>query len=530
MKKISLILFIAAAAYFAAAVSGCTDFPKDLIMPKWDVDLNLPLYNRTYTLNDILKPEKQDYISVDTNASGQTFYLLKSGKYSQSVGISNFIRVTKASVSRNNVIPASNFSPTVLFIEFPEGAQLDSADFISGSFGYNIKNNSVSGVNLTITIPGILQPGGVPFSFNSYIPGLQTDTTKFEFAGDKYVLPSDQPPVFKNSMELVIQVTSQQPIGASVTADFYQSDFLFSSVSGYLPTKSLGNKTETFSLNIGDAADYRGKTFLKNATMNLSADYLSPVNNPFDIEVKNLNIIGKRNDGSEITLKDSTGNPNLTFKFQNGKFNRSFTEKNSNITQFIDFLPDNVVLNAEYVMNPDGRKGTATIHDSVRFAAQFSTESYMALKKSTIEDTSEVNFSSNDSSSISDAKSATITLEVNNGIPLTTWIKASFTDQFYRPLFTLTNNLDGSDSLYIPGANVDANGNVTSPLLTSNQVTLTQEQFNYLAQAKYMIVSVSVRTKDAYNNPPPIVAISPGDSISIRAYGGINYTVNPQNK
>ncbi len=529
MRKISAIILTAAAVYIAALISGCTDIPHDLIMPKWDVDLNVPLFNKTYTLNDIIKSDKQDYISVDTNSAGQSIFLFKSGNYSQSVGISNFIKVTKESSSRNNVIPASNLNPAVLFIQFPEGAELDSAEFLSGSFAYNIKNNSAFGVNLTITIPGIIQPGGIPFSYSSYIPGLQTDTVKFEFGGDKYVLPSDQPPVFKNSMELIIQVSSQQPIGTTVTADFYQSDFLFRSVSGYLPTKSLGNKTESFSLNIGDAADYRGKTFLKNASLNLTADYLSPVNNPFDIEVKNLNIIGKRNDGSEITLTDSTGNPNFTFKFQNGRFSRSFTEKNSNITSFIDFLPDNVVLNAEYIMNPDGKGGTATIQDSVRFAAQFSTESYMALKKSTIIDTSEVNFSSNDSSSITDAKSATLTLEINNGIPLTTWIKATVTDEFFRPLFTITNNIDGSDSLYLPGADVDADGNVITPILTKNQISLTEEQFNRLAKAKYMVVSISVRTKDAYINPPPIVALRPDDNISIRAYGGVNYTVNPKN-
>ena len=51
MKKFLLVLLTAAAAYIAGALSGCTDFPSDLIMPKWDVDLNLPLYNQTYTLN-----------------------------------------------------------------------------------------------------------------------------------------------------------------------------------------------------------------------------------------------------------------------------------------------------------------------------------------------------------------------------------------------------------------------------------------------------------------------------------------------
>lgn len=36
---------------------GCVDLPKDIVMPKWDVDLNVPIVNRNYTLWDAIKKD-----------------------------------------------------------------------------------------------------------------------------------------------------------------------------------------------------------------------------------------------------------------------------------------------------------------------------------------------------------------------------------------------------------------------------------------------------------------------------------------
>lgn len=37
--------------------SGCTDFPGKLVMPTWNVDLNVPVYNRSYTLQDAINKD-----------------------------------------------------------------------------------------------------------------------------------------------------------------------------------------------------------------------------------------------------------------------------------------------------------------------------------------------------------------------------------------------------------------------------------------------------------------------------------------
>ena len=85
MKMRRFKLLIATLVLFLLA--GCMDVPKDFIAPQWDTELNLPLINKTYTLDDIIKP--QDHISVDT--TGSDIYLLQSDKYYLNNNLSEFV-------------------------------------------------------------------------------------------------------------------------------------------------------------------------------------------------------------------------------------------------------------------------------------------------------------------------------------------------------------------------------------------------------------------------------------------------------
>lgn len=53
-KAVKKPLYLAALITFFF-YSGCADFPSKLVMPTWNVDLNVPVYNRSYTLQDAIK-------------------------------------------------------------------------------------------------------------------------------------------------------------------------------------------------------------------------------------------------------------------------------------------------------------------------------------------------------------------------------------------------------------------------------------------------------------------------------------------
>jgi len=501
-------------------IGGCVDLPTNLKAPQWDVDLNVPLVNRSYTLTDIIK--KQNYISIQGTSSADSIYVIQSDNYSQSTGVANFIQVTTESSSLNNPVPVSNLIDTsiTIFLPIPEGAILENASFKDGTLKFHVNNPTSAPANINITIPGIVknnQPLRIPIAA---APGDNAPIVQ-SLAGYDYILPQNQQSSNQDKIQMIVETSYPNgSILAFLSMDFYSSDFYFNYVTGYLPSKSLGTKSNSFSLNIGQAENYRDKVMLKAGTLNLNIDYVSANSNPFGFELTNVNIIGQREDGSQIYLKDSTGSQNLTIKLTNGHYVKSFTQNNSNINEFISFIPNNVILNSDYIMNPDGTVGTVSAQDSVKFSASFSTTSALAFQKSVITDTASTNISDKDSKKISDAQSAYITLSVQNGIPLDTWLTIKFVDSNYVPLFTLKNSTSDT-ALSFSSAPVNANGEVTGLQTSTMTIQLDSTQTQLLSRAHYLIYSATVQT-----NSGAIVSIRPNDVLQVSAYGGVKYHVN----
>ena len=519
MKKRHFYLFIPLVIIAAFFKLGCVSLPSNPVMPQWDVDLNVPIVNRSYVLNDIVK--QQNYISIQDSGTANNIYLIQSQNYSISKDVSSFTQALGTASTSANIV--SGAGKGTLFVQFPAGATISNAVFSSGILTYSFQNPSVQVVTITLEIPGI-SINGTTFSTTFQVAPNSTATNKVDFTGAIYAIPANQPSIYDNSLEIIIGATSNTvtPLGLTLTT----SDFYFSSATGYIPAKSLGIKSNEFSLNLSSASNYRNKINLKNASLNLDATYIPAAsnNNPFQIEVKNLTIIGIRNDGTQLALviPDSA----KTFIFSGTVKHFDFDSTNSNITKLISFLPDSISVSAEYIMNPNNLTGTVAAGDSVKFSANFSTTSFMAIGSTSTTNTSDMgNISSADRNKIKASQSAYISVNIQNGIPLESSLSVVITDSLNNPLFTLTNSTTNADSFVVAPATVDQNGNVTAPGTTSLTIQLDSTQTNLLSQAYHAITTVSVQTP---NNPTP-VAIRPNDSIQIQVYGGVKFRINKDN-
>ncbi len=520
MQKRHTYLFIPLVIIAAFFKLGCLNLPTSpAIWPQWDVDLNIPIVNRSYVLNDIVK--QQNYISVQDSGTPNNIYLIQSNNYSISKDVSTFTQALGTETTSGNIV--SGAGKVQLFVQFPAGAKITNAVFSSGTFSYSFQNPSVEVVTVTLEIPGISINGNT-FSTTIQVGPNSTVSNNVDFSGAIYNFPQNLPSSYQNSLEILVGATSKTitPVGLSLTT----TDFYFSSATGYLPSKSLGVKTNEFSLNLSSASNYRNKINLKNATLNLDATYIPAAsnNNPFQIEVKNLTIIGIRNDGTQLalTIPDSA----KTFIFSGTVKHFDFDQTNSNITSLISFLPDSIAVTAEYIMNPNNLTGTVAAGDSVKFSANFSTTSFMAISSASTTDTTYLsNILSTDRVKIKACQSAYITVNIQNSIPLNASLSVLITDSLFHPLFSLTNSTTNADSFSVAPATVDQNGEVTAPGSTSLTIQLDSTQTDLLSQAFDVIPTVSIQTP---NNPTP-VAIRPNDSIQIQVFGRVKYRINKDN-
>ncbi len=177
---------------------GCLKVPDEIIMPQWDVELNVPIVNKEYTLDDIIK--SQQYISVEPTANGDSIFVLTSDKYSQSTDINQFTEVTNTTVTPNQTVPAGIGEKTIYAL-FPENAEIDSAVLSGGFFAFNARNPSAVPVDIKLTIPGIKKPDGSKVIITTTVPALSSDSINYSFKNHHYYFPPNQPVFLKNQFK-----------------------------------------------------------------------------------------------------------------------------------------------------------------------------------------------------------------------------------------------------------------------------------------------------------------------------------------
>jgi hypothetical protein len=528
MRILNLCIF-GCISFLVVLIQGCVSLPTDVIMPQWDTNLNIPITSKNYTLDDIIK--SQNYISI--NHSDNT-YLITSDSLIQKTAISQFIQIkTERSSSSASVITDGSTTQQA-FILFPEGAKISQASITQGQIKIISHNNYPTDALLTIYVPGILINGS-PWQFTLPVPANTANITKIlDLPVCQYNQPTGQ--AASQDGQLWIKATATSSSGLSyVSFEAYTSNFDFTSVTGYLPTKTLGTHSSSFPLNLGDASNYRNKVLLSKGSLSLTGKYQSSSFNPFIVGINNLRLVGKRNDSpltNSLTFTDPNAN---SFRFDaSGNYSTVYDETNSNITDFISFLPDSIYVSAEYIMNPDNNTNYKTVRsdDSISFTTRFTSKSILTIKQTTFQDTLDINMSKDDRDQIVNGKGAQLSVDLKNAIPLNTWIKVTITDNNYHPLklngsdFVITKNNNGTDSVNISGSLTNLDGSFLSASASKTSIDLDSLQIKLFAQNAYhAIVSVTVETSN--NNLPVIVHAS--DWINLNVYGRVTYTVKNNN-
>jgi hypothetical protein len=194
MRRVKLLL----ATSVLILLAGCMDVPNDFIAPQWDTELNLPLINKTYTLDDIIKP--QSHITVDT--SGSDIYLLQSDKYYLNNNLSEFVTISEETSSN---IPAitSDSDSSVTYVQFPGGTEVESAEFDQGTIDFKVSNPTSADVTVIITLPGLKDINGKALVLYNYVSSRQTNSISKDIKDYTYEIPPDQPASLKNSLRVI---------------------------------------------------------------------------------------------------------------------------------------------------------------------------------------------------------------------------------------------------------------------------------------------------------------------------------------
>jgi hypothetical protein len=500
-------------------VGGCLDIPEKLVVPEWDVDFNIPLVNRVYTIDDVIG--EQENIEVEPDS----IYLIHTREYTQVRNLLDFIKLEGAVNEENISIPPLNGSRDI-FLDFrSDVVEIESATFSGGDINLNIRNTSSLTVSFIITVPGIRLSQSPLVLSASLAPGENTMIMQ-DLAGYTYSDPPNQPPLLRNTLWIQAEANAAGTnTGGNVEFDVEISDFFFSSVTGRFSEQDVGRKSDTISADLGrDLDDFRNKIHLASAALRISAEYRSVFENPFNLRIDSLTIAAVSDNG-EIYLTDSTGSRYINLFLDQGTIDINFNESNSNLIEIINSVPDNFIISASFRILGGNQSGTITNEDLSNIRLDISTRSILALARSTITDTLRIWISDDERDRIRDAQLTNFSLDILNYVPVKGWLRIDFLDSLRNRTFTL--RVENDDSLMIQGAIInEADGNVTSPSVTFRHVDLTREEILQLAESYFVIARVSIETSSFRETDPPLVIIRASDWMKVNIYGRVKYHVD----
>lgn len=509
IKKLLLLSIFSISLIFTSC-----DLPTNFTAPQWDADLNVPITEKNYVLGDIVKSNKN--LLVDSSlGKGKFLYKVLSDNYVQNFQIGDFLQ-DQLNASYDNLEFFVATVDTTALVDIQSGASIDSAYVTQGILEIIIDSKATSDVNFNLKLPGFTDANGNARETGGVIKPSEQKTFTAVLDNSGY---SSRNQASSSQLLLTLKMNGTTP-GQPLNIKINIKNTKFYLVSGKIPTKTLNPIVKSVSLPLTkDVANFRDKFILSKAALNLNADYVSRFqSDAFNVVMKDVKVVGKRIGGGTKNLTTLTGSTNFgDFTIRDGKFFRKFDGNNSNIADFLSFLPDSITLESGVIVNPDTEKGTATVDDTIRITVAVEAQSYVDLNQLSTNDTLALEMDEDVRKEIKNGKFARLIYEITNYIPINTDFSIDFTDAAYQTLFTKTASADGGK--FISEFSVQP----SSPN-PPKKIELTGDEILKLADSKFVILRSVASTTQA--TAPAKNYVGPDMQMKVKAYAQIKYHIN----
>ncbi|MCX8057414.1 MAG: hypothetical protein N3F03_07400 [Ignavibacteria bacterium] len=500
---------------------SCIDTPKKPVTPSWDVELQLPIGIKTFTVEDIVK--KQDEITILPTKT-----LKFSTKTIQQDTTLDFLFSNTFDMEADTSFPVVGTGFDFNMIVARDSIRMDSAEIQDGEVKYRLKNNNPFAVSVNFVFPGFTRTfGGTidTFKISATVPANQTLEVTTLINNYRYRQPSNQPfGATRPGVWIRGRVSSSIiGIGQNLEMKFQIEKMRFRSFSGRVKPFNLGYKSQTVQNDLSGQL----KDFVKAVTFNQAFLTLttSTTFKGYDVLLKNLQVVGKyKNNSPPVYLLFNGVNYKDIFIPAGQTVTEVFSTSNTNINQFIKATPDSIEVKATIVMNPQYKNGSINTSDKVSFSTSLEAYSQMKVENAIITDTAEVDWDEETKSKLSQGNSAVLDVELTNGLPFELQLVGFFLDKNKNKLFYYTRqtgNISPSDtSITIPAASINANGEVTVPSKTTIKIALDRNDFEKFKNAAVMVNRF--RISSAQNQT---VIVNADGYIRHKIFGKVNYRI-----
>jgi len=518
ISKIKILILILLIAF----ISGCIEKIKSPVMPVWDVSYSIPVLNKTEVVIDRIKGEKGIFIDSTQNLVLKFDSTEMKTKSLDEIFGDNIKFDEEFSIRPQNV-------DTLIFESFvsDDSVYLEELHLYKGTLTYQVENRLNKKVDLNITIPGFTK-----------VVGSSVDTLKFSMivnpnsSGQKTIDLRNYhyritPNPFGGS-NYGFHIKGYAKIDAGYSGDSIKTRVKIDNLGfNYLKGKvkpykdSLKTKTEYLDIN-QDAKDILPKIQVYGAKVVLTPN-TSTKN--LEVQLKDFQVVG--------TFKNSSQKKYLKIKNQSIldtiiSLDRPSIEFNIDDVAINEFLspqvPDSVTYSGKIIVNPNYKSIDITLPDSIKFDVRFVAYSIFRIDNASRTDTIEIDLKDEDKDQLNKINGGSITLEIDNGLPIGFQITGYLLDSLNNKLLYFTREKgtgDASDTVFsITPAIIDNEGKVTQSVLQKKILTLNKDEIEKLKRMKKAIVRVVYSTTNGRK-----VLLRANDKIRVRLTSSVSLRV-----
>lgn len=385
---------------------------------------------------------------------------------------------------------------------FSKNEKLDSIRLDAGDMVFNITSEFRHTGKIIITCPNIRKgsqifsqtinitdPTGTFTTNNTFPLDGYTVELKDSIGSDSLFLPVD--------FHVELYSEGSNPINAGdqieVVATIINLDF--DAIFGYIGDYELMGDSSVIELDLFDSEMFDGSIRFADPQINFN------VKNSFGIPVEaNISRFVSYNadgDSLELTMDPSINPyrfnfPTLAEYGQSKSSTWAINASNTNLPDFMAFLPSRIEYNMTAISNPDGPSGSynfvsdeSKMDIDVEFVLPMWFRTDFALMDTIEFDLGDVG------EQWEKIKQANVLLTVKNGLPINIEFQAYFVDSLYAAVDTLFGV--NQQPLIVAGS-LDNNNIVQYPGIKTTLVQYTGEEIKELETVKYAIIKAGLKT------------------------------------
>jgi|GEM_PF-6331649 len=498
MKRIIQIIF------FSYLMWGCADFPTDVTVPIWDTEARLPITQQEYRLGDIINLDEE--VRIDSTLDPY-IYRITSQTYQRTVYVGDYADglIDEQYVVRD--VPVGTLDTSAIY-KIAGNNLINSANITDGIIRITYQNPSSEPMNVTVTIPALTKDG-VVFSISGPAPAFgQLDESR-SIAGYVY-----DPTGISNPDELYLELDASGNLSPETSDLFINiSNTRFSYVDGTLEPRELGNVNEEIDFEIPeDTEELRNKVVFHDARMYLNINYDSPNQNPFSASLISPVIVGIY-ESNQILLTQKDGSQLNDIVLIDGEYYFVYDTENSNLSEFLAFMPQRVFVRGTTLLNPSEERGEVSDIDELDIDLYIEVGSVMSINQAGFTENEDIKFTDDDRENLERAKRIMLYYELENEVPILTNIDLEFLGQSNNLLFSKTLELGTGEAEF---------GNDFVKKIYRDSVLIDENEMDSFRNSYSTRFKVEISTNSENDKP----FFSPDQIISIKTWADITVEVD----